>query len=69
MTQYVAKCGKMEQKDVVKIVDVRVRLRGKIKDKFLALKDALGVTNNTEVVRIIIKAIKVKDAKEILQHD
>jgi antitoxin component of RelBE/YafQ-DinJ toxin-antitoxin module len=36
------------------ILDIRIRLRGEVKDRFRAIKRAKGLTNNTEVVRLII---------------
>jgi hypothetical protein len=37
-----------------KILDIRLRLNGKIKSRFLEIKTAKGLTNNTEVLRLII---------------
>jgi len=34
--------------------DIRLRLEGKVKDRFLEIKRALGLTNDTEVLRLII---------------
>lgn len=44
--------AKMSEED--EIVDIRVRLNGEIKRRFLEIKKAKGLTNNTEVVRLII---------------
>lgn len=35
-------------------IDIRVKLTGKVKDHFLVIKEAEGLTNNTEVLRVII---------------
>lgn len=40
-----------EQRDVLSI---SLKLRGQIKTQFLEIKDAKGLTNNTEVCRLII---------------
>lgn len=37
-----------------KILDIRLRLVGQVKDRFLKIKTAKGLTNNTEVLRLII---------------
>ena len=37
-----------------KVLDIRLRLNGQIKDRFLKIKTAKGLTNNTEVLRLII---------------
>ena len=37
-----------------KILDIRLRLVGQAKDRFLKIKTAKGLTNNTEVLRLII---------------
>jgi len=34
--------------------DIRVRLEGEVRDRFLEIKRALGLTNDTEVMRLII---------------
>jgi len=34
--------------------DIRLRLEGEVKDRFLEIKRALGLTNDTEVLRVII---------------
>ena len=47
-----------------KVLDIRLRLKGKVKKKFLDIKDALGLTNNTEVCRILIKRANVKTFEE-----
>lgn len=36
------------------ILDIRIRLIGEVKDHFLKIKNAKGLTNNTEVLRLII---------------
>jgi hypothetical protein len=36
------------------VLDIRLRLRGEIKDRFLKIKTAKGLTNSTEVLRLII---------------
>ena len=36
------------------VIQIRLTLRGKVKDRFLALKDFKGLTNDTEVCRLII---------------
>jgi len=35
-------------------VDIRLRLKGQVKTRFLDIKKLLGLTNNTEVLRLII---------------
>jgi hypothetical protein len=35
-------------------LDIRVRLKGQVKDQFLDIKRNEGLTNNTEVLRLII---------------
>ena len=47
-----------------KVLDIRLRLKGKVKRKFLDIKDVLGLTNNTEVCRLIIKRANVKKFAE-----
>jgi hypothetical protein len=37
-----------------KVLDIRLRLNGQIKARFLEIKTAKGLTNNTEVLRLII---------------
>lgn len=37
-----------------KVLDIRLTLKGKVKERFLALKDFKGLTNDTEVCRLII---------------
>jgi len=37
-----------------KIVDIRLRLKGKAKEHFLQIKAAKGLVNNTDVCRLII---------------
>ena len=41
----------MAQKEVV---DIRLRLKGKVKKRFLEIKNAKGLVNNTDVCRLII---------------
>jgi len=36
------------------VLDIRLRLQGQVKERFLEIKSALGLTNNTEVLRLII---------------
>ena len=36
-------------------LDIRLRLNGEVKRRFLKIKENLGLTNNTEVLRLIIK--------------
>lgn len=48
-----------------KVLDIRLRLTGQIKDRFLDIKTAKGLTNNTEVLRLIINEyFKKKLTKE-----
>jgi len=47
------------------VLDIRVRLTGEVKTKFLEIKNAKGLTNNTEVLRLIINEyFEKKLAKE-----
>jgi len=47
------------------ILDIRLRLRGPVKNRFLEIKNAKGLTNNTEVLRLIINEyFEKKLAKE-----
>lgn len=46
-------CGEKMQKEN-EILDIRVRLEGEVKEKFLQIKKVKGLTNNTEVLRFII---------------
>lgn len=39
---------------VKQVLDIRLRLSGEIKDRFLEIKRGKGLTNNTEVLRLII---------------
>ena len=51
-------------------VDVRVKLKGRVKNRFLEIKDALGLTNNTEVMRVAINEFwTTKVAKELKQNE
>jgi hypothetical protein len=36
------------------VLDIRLRLNGEVKTRFLEIKRAKGLTNNTEVLRLII---------------
>jgi len=36
------------------ILDIRVKLKGEVRTRFLLIKNAKGLTNNTEVLRLII---------------
>ena len=36
------------------ILDIRVKLKGEVRTRFLQIKKAKGLTNNTEVLRLII---------------
>jgi len=36
------------------IEDIRVRLKGKARNRFLQIKSAKGLENNTDVIRLII---------------
>ncbi|MEM4712965.1 MAG: hypothetical protein QXQ61_00270 [Candidatus Bathyarchaeia archaeon] len=36
------------------ILDIRVKLKGEVRNRFLRIKSAKGLTNNTEVLRLII---------------
>ncbi|MEM3665195.1 MAG: hypothetical protein QXK32_11650 [Candidatus Jordarchaeales archaeon] len=36
------------------ILDIRVKLKGEVRTRFLRIKSAKGLTNNTEVLRLII---------------
>lgn len=48
-----------------KVLDIRVRLTGEVKTRFLEIKNAKGLTNNTEVLRLIINEyFEKKLAKE-----
>lgn len=40
--------------DENEILDIRLRLDGEPKQRFLDIKNAKGLTNNTEVLRLII---------------
>ncbi len=37
-----------------RVLDIQQTLNGQIKDRFLEIKSAKGLTNNTEVLRLII---------------
>lgn len=43
---------KMSETEMV--LDIRLRLKGKVKNRFLDIKRAKGLTNNTEVLRLVI---------------
>lgn len=36
------------------VLDIRVKLSGEVRTRFLEIKNAKGLTNNTEVLRLII---------------
>ena len=36
------------------VVDIRLRLKGKVRERFLEIKNAKGLENKTEVCRLII---------------
>ncbi|MBA7629047.1 hypothetical protein ES703_36544 [subsurface metagenome] len=36
------------------VLDIRLRLKGEVKNRFLDIKRAKGLTNNTEVLRLVI---------------
>ena len=36
------------------VVDIRLRLKGKVRERFLEIKTAKGLENKTEVCRLII---------------
>ena len=38
----------------VEVLDIRLRLNGEVKSRFLEIKKAKGLTNNTEVLRLVI---------------
>lgn len=40
--------------DAKNILDIRVKLKGDVRTRFLQIKKAKGLTNNTEVLRLII---------------
>ena len=40
--------------DESEVLDIRLRLQGQVKAHFLQIKDAKGLTNNTEVLRLLI---------------
>jgi len=42
------------------VLDIRLRLEGEVKERFLKIKEAKGLTNNTEVMRLIIKEYPIK---------
>jgi hypothetical protein len=44
----------MSQNEEESILDIRLRLTGQAKERFLKIKTSKGLTNNTEVVRLII---------------
>jgi len=47
------------------VLDIRLRLSGQVKTRFLEIKRAKGLTNNTEVLRLIINEyFEKKLAKE-----
>jgi len=47
------------------ILDIRVKLKGEVRTRFLRIKNAKGLTNNTEVLRLIINEYFEKNlAKE-----
>ena len=41
-------------------LDIRLRLTGEVKRRFLEIKKDKGLTNNTEVLRLIIKEYYTK---------
>ena len=48
-----------------RILDIRLRLKGRGKTRFLEIKSAKGLTNNTEVLRLVINEyFEQKLAKE-----
>ena len=48
-----------------RILDIRLRLSGQAKTRFLEIKSAKGLTNNTEVLRLVISEyFEQKLAKE-----
>jgi len=54
---------KMDQKR--QVLDIRLRLNGEVKTRFLEIKRAKGLTNNTEVLRLVINEyFEKKLAKE-----
>jgi antitoxin component of RelBE/YafQ-DinJ toxin-antitoxin module len=46
------------------IVDIRIRLAGEVKDRFQKIKRRAGLTNNTEVVRLVINYYYEKNFME-----
>jgi len=47
-----------------KVVKINCLLQGQVAEKFLAIKQQKGLTNNTEVVRLIINEIYTALFKE-----
>jgi antitoxin component of RelBE/YafQ-DinJ toxin-antitoxin module len=47
------------------IVDIRIRLVGEVKDRFQKIKRRSGLTNNTEVLRLVINYYYEKNFVEV----
>lgn len=47
------------------LLDIRLRLDGEVKQRFLEIKRAKGLTNNTEVLRLVINEYH----KQIMQRE
>jgi hypothetical protein len=46
--------AKTEKPSKEEIVDIRVQLKGKTRERFLKIKEKTGLENDTEVLRLII---------------
>ena len=44
----------MSEEEAGEIINIRVELKGKVKERFLKIKEEIGYENNTEVIRYLI---------------
>jgi len=44
----------VSEEETGEVLNIRVELKGKVKERFLKIKEEIGYENNTEIIRYLI---------------
>jgi len=50
------------------ILDIRLKLEGETRERFLKIKESKGLTNNTEVLRLLITEYPFLNPEKVVLH-
>jgi len=58
----------VSEEETGEVLNIRVELKGKVKERFLKIKEEIGYENNTEIIRYLIneyyKRLFEKESRE-----